>query len=321
MKTTLLAAAATALALPAYAQSPLCNGDCFLTGGQAGDYYQYFAPPIQALFPKAWVDVPTAESPGSLASIEWVATHPHSYFFAQGDIVALIAQDQPDLSSKVKIIRGSDIGNEAVLAIMNDRIWERSQGSWAAIAQHARQVRFVTAAEKSGPGTTMRALMKLDPAGLGQARVTYAASMDAAIDAVADGSQDVALMVQFANPENGRFQKVNNAHLHFAPVIMGKMRDLKLPDGRPAYDLCADLDVGAAKPLTTACTPIQFGTGAANDNPDLARVFGAAPKEAFAPRQTGFMSFWRKMQVKGRAAWDSVASATDRAAEEIGKRM
>src|SRR3954454_13914128 len=122
MKTTLLAAAATALALPAYAQSPLCNGDCFLTGGQAGDYYQYFAPPIQALFPKAWVDVPTAESPGSLASIEWVATHPHSYFFAQGDIVALIAQDQPDLSSKVKIIRGSDIGNEAVLAIMNDRI-------------------------------------------------------------------------------------------------------------------------------------------------------------------------------------------------------
>ena len=48
--------------------------------------------------------------------------------------------------------------------------------------------------------------------------MTYHASMDAAIKAVENGEQDVALMVQFANPENPRFVAIKAAHLHFAPA-------------------------------------------------------------------------------------------------------
>ena len=55
----------------------------------------------------------------------------------------------------------------------------------------------------------MQALQALDPDNLGKANVTYHASMDAAIKAVENGEQDVALMVQFANPENPRFVAIS----------------------------------------------------------------------------------------------------------------
>ena len=170
------------------------------------------------------------------------------------------------VAGKVKVIRSSGIGNEAVFAIMNDKIFERSSGSWGAVARHAKQVRFATASRESGPGATMQALQALDPDNLGKANVTYYASMDAAIKAVQDGEQDVALMVQFANPENPRFEAIKAAHLHFAPVLMASMKGLTFPDGNPAYTLCENVQTGAGT-IDTACTPIQFVTGAGTRMP------------------------------------------------------
>ena len=99
-------------------------------------------------------------------------------------------------------------------------------------------------------------------------------------------------MVQFANPENPRFEAIKAAHLHFAPVLMPAMKGLTFPDGSPAYTLCENVQTGAGT-IDTACTPIQFVTGAANDNADLTRVFGAATEADFMPHQSGFARFWK----------------------------
>jgi hypothetical protein len=234
--TSLLAATALSLAalvpVPVTAETALCNGPCLLTGGERGDYYQYFAPPLSKLLQKAWADAPIATSPGAPASLAWVVGHPDSYALIQGDVLARALKDAA-VGGKIKVIRSIGIGNEAVLAIMNDKIFGRSRGSWGAVARHAKQVRFATASRESGPGATMQALQALDPDNLGKANVAYDGSMGAAIKAVQDGEQDVALMVQFANPENPRFVAIKAAHLHFAPVLMPAMKSLTFPDGSP----------------------------------------------------------------------------------------
>ena len=321
--TSLLAATALSLAalmpVPVTAETALCNGPCLLTGGERGDYYQYFAPPLSKLLQKAWADAPIATSPGAPASLAWVVGHPDSYALIQGDVLARALKDAA-VAGKIKVIRSSGIGNEAVFAIMNDKIFERSSGSWGAVARHAKQVRFATASRESGPGATMQALQALDPDNLGKANVTYYASMDAAIKAVQDGEQDVALMVQFANPENPRFEAIKAAHLHFAPVLMPAMKSLTFPDGSPAYTLCENVQTGAGT-IDTACTPIQFVTGAANDNADLTRVFGAATEADFMPHQSGFARFWKSMKVATKNAASSAFDAADRLAKSVSDRM
>src|SRR5262249_49448558 len=160
--------------------------------------------------------------------------HPNSYALIQGDVLANAMHDAAK-ASKLKVVKGSGIGAEAVLAVMNQRTWDRSQGNWAAVAQHASRVSIVTSSESSGPGATMRSLMTLDPDHLGKGNVRFLSSIDDAITAVANGTADVMLMVQFANPDNPRFKSISERGLHFAPVLMGAMRGLKFPDGSPAY--------------------------------------------------------------------------------------
>ena len=74
--TSLLTATALSLAalmpLPVTAEAALCNGPCLLTGGERGDYYQYFAPPLSKLLqrhgpmrPSPRPPAPLPASPGS----------------------------------------------------------------------------------------------------------------------------------------------------------------------------------------------------------------------------------------------------------------
>lgn len=299
----------------AIAQTPLCSADCLLTGGEKGDYFRFFAPPIVALLERAWVDAPIAKSPGTPASLDWLTAHPTSYALAQGDIFALTAKT--DQGAKFRVVRGTGIGNEAVLAIASARIYARSQGSWGAIANHAKQVRFITGASDSGPAATFRSLQALDPANLGKGTIAYAADLDAAIQAVKDNRADVAFMVQFGNADNPRFKAIQEAGLKVVPVLAGAMKGLKMPDGSPAYTLCEGVNVGAEKPLITACTPIQLVTGAANDNADLGRVFAAVTEADFTPKDTGFARFWKAMVVKASTAAYAAFDAADKIAAKV----
>ena len=80
---------------------------------------------------------------------------PTGYALIQGDVLARAFKDAA-VAGKIKVIRSSGIGNEAVFAIMNDKIFERSCGSWGAVARHAKQVRFATRSRESFPAPPCR---------------------------------------------------------------------------------------------------------------------------------------------------------------------
>lgn len=302
---------------PALAQS---EPPVLMTGGKAGDYYRFFAPPIVKVLEKAWVDATIAESKGTPESMDYILTNQKSYMLGQGNVVAAKLKD-PKYEGKLRILPTSGLGNEAILAVMNDKTFIRSSGSWGVVASHAKQVRFVTASERSGPGDTFKQLQALDPNGLGKADVRFMPSMDEAIKAVIDGTADVALMVQFGNPENPRFQTINTAKLHFVPVINGSMKGIDIPGVGPAYTLCEGVEVAKGVALNTACTPILVLTGATNDNPDLDKAFKSVTPTDFMPRDVGFAALWKKTRTLGANAWASAMTTADEVAAKAASKM
>lgn len=319
MRNLLMATAAAwclTAAVSAHAQ------DVLMTGGKTGDYYNVFAPPLVKVLDRAWVDVTVEESAGTPANMAYVKDHPLSYAIVQGNAYAGLLGSDPRYKDQFQIL-SSAIGSEAVLAIMNEATWRRSEGSWAAIARHASQVRFAMPPKDSGPGYTFEELQQLDPGGLGKAtRVTAYNSLDEAIRAVAAGQADVTLMVQFANPDNARFKLVKDSGLHFAPVISGQMKGLEIPGGvGPAFKLCEGVQVTHDETLTTACSPILAITGASNTNADLHKVFAGVSPEDFQPHQSGFAALWHKVKVGSATAWDKAAGWADQKAAEVSDKM
>ena len=289
--------------------------DVLVTGGKTGDYYLYFGPPITTLLQRAWVDVNVQGSAGTPANMDFLVDHQLSYALLQGNVFADLNKDSK-YAGKIQIIRGSGIGNESVIAIMNDKIFERSHGSWAAIAAHAKMVRIVTSSKDSGPGRTLQQLMQLDPSGLGKAEPVFMASMDDALNAVADGRADVALLVQFANPNNPRFQLIAEKGLKATPVLSPSMKSLEIPGVGPAFTLCEGAQITSKITINTACTPILLGTGATNDNADLKKVFESVKETDFTPQEPTFARLWKSLLVKSGAAWDTaVTKAGDLAAQ------
>lgn len=311
----LVAAAGFAAVLGTASPAPAADQDVVMTGGKTGDYYLYFGPPISKLLERAWVDAPVRDSKGTPDNMNWLLEHPLSYALLQGNVYAELIKEEK-YAGKIQILRGTGIGSEAVLAVMSPKIYARSGGSWGAIAAHAKQVRIVTGSEASGPGQTLRQLMRLDPTGLGLAEPKFLDSIDAAIAAVADGQADVALIVQFANPQNPRFKLITEKGLKFAPVLSASMKGLEIPGVGPAFTLCEGAQVAPDVKLNTACTPILVATGASNENADLKRVFAAVTEADFTPPEPTFARLWRSVLAKGGAAWDT---AVTKASELAGK--
>lgn len=303
----LIAAACFSTLLGTGAPALADQQEVLMTGGTTGDYYLNFGPPIVKLLEKAWVDAPLRESKGTPDNMDWLVLHPLSYALLQGNVYAeLIKNDK--YAGKIKILRGNGIGNETVLAVMSDKLFTRSQGSWGAVAAHAKQVRIVTSSEASGPGQTLRQLQALDPTGLGLAEPKFLDSVDAAINAVADGQADVAVIVQFANPQNPRFKLIADKGLKIAPVLSASMKGLEIPGVGPAFTLCENVQVTAKTVINTACTPILVATGATNENADLKRVFASVTEADFTPHEPTFAKLWKSVLSKGGAAWDAAVS-------------
>lgn len=319
--TALTAALAAATLATAHAQEKL------YTGGETGDYYQYFGPPVAKLLNKAlnpqFVDVTIATSPGTPATMDSLLDHPNSYGLAQGDNYATLSTD-PKYTDHFKMLT-IGIAQEAVMAVMNDATFNHSQGSWAAIAQHADRVHFIMPPQNSGPGRTFLQLQQLDPNGLSTAKnVTWAASMDDAIRQVAQENPGnaVTLMVQFANPKNARFQAIHGLGLHIEPVLTASMHDLKLPGGTPAYTFCSDVQVEEHTTINTACSPVLVITNAANkDLGVVSTMFASVTPHDFEPPQSAFAALWHKVKAASGKAWEDGVQAANKLAQKAADQM
>ena len=178
-----------------------CPSDCIALGGERGDYFKHYGEPVREVLSGIWADLPLAVSDGTPANMKWVAEHPESYGLAQGNVYVQLADQY---TGKLLILRSDGIGNEAVLAIVNEDRYKRAveaghgTPSWNYISANADKARFVTSTEASGPGSTFKQLQGLlDSNGLTKAsKVQYLPNIDEALKAVVDGSAQVAFMVQ-----------------------------------------------------------------------------------------------------------------------------
>lgn len=312
---------------PAAADEINCTGPCLLTGGTAGDYYRYFAPMVQNRLrnTKVLIDLPTATSPGAPASLDYLLTHQDSIALIQGDVMAE-AQKNPTIASKIKVLYSGGIGNEALIAVISDKLWNMGGTSWSFLTHNATRVHFVTGPENSGPGATLTALRDLDPKGLGRGTVDYYKSLDDALLATAQGTSTdskvccVALVVQFGNPQNPRFEWIADHKLHVAPVVMSAMRGLKFIDGKPAYTYCDGVNTGSGV-ISTACTPIQLVTGIGNTDTDVINAFAGASAADFTPQDSAWGKLWKAVKVRGADALNAASDLADTVADKVANGL
>ena len=303
--------------------------DAIKVGGERGDYNRHFAPALQNVLKQEWFDYPVELGAGTPDSMTWLVEHPKGVAFLQGNVFAELVND-PAMAGKIEVLR-KDIAQEVVIAVMSPDAYQRSKGSWSALASRAARVRFVTSGENSGPGYTMRQLMELDPEGLGKANTAemFVDNIDVALSKVANGGADVALMVQFANLDNPRFKFIAENKLQIVPVVDRSMKGLKLPDGSPAFEYCQGVQVqkkwlglvGKDRIIDTACTPMLYATGAQNGEPDVVKVIAEATREDLLPADDGFKALIARVQaVTGPAleqAWNKASELGSSIAAEM----
>lgn len=300
------------------------------SGGEKGDYYRSFGPAAAAVAGEAtWLPYTVATTDGTGANLNLVKQNPEAVALLQGNVWADVADQYPE----VKIARAG-VANEAVLTVMSKALFDRSKGSWDAIVAKAgsARIRFVTGPESSGPGLTWKQFQKLDPR-LASVDITYAASMDAALNAVASGSADIALMVQFPNPENPRFEYVATNNLKVGGVLFREMRNLQVPgtDGVAAFEYCQGvtvsftggfLGIGATEnKVDTACTPLLHGVNVAAGDDLVNGLADAQSGSLLPPADSGLGAVLSQIKVLAGSAASSALDAANRAAEAISENM
>jgi hypothetical protein len=307
----------TLAAAPAFAS----NGAVY-TGGKTGDYYQGFGPGLAKIVGSAlWQDhVPVVETHGTPDNMDRVLGDPNGVGLFQGNVWAK-SEGNPKYAGHLVPVR-ADVAQETVLAVMSESIYGHSKGSWEALAAHASRVRFVTGPEDSGPGATWKQFQELDKRLLAT-KVVYADSVDDALKAVADGDADVALMVQFANPDNARFAYIKDHKLKVAGVVFPQMRGLALPglEGMSAFELCTNVPVefqggffgigSTAVTVDTACTPLVFGVNS-TASPDLIDALKSAPaSQLMPPANTGLGAVLARVKTVTGDAYKKALSAAE----------
>lgn len=301
------------------------NAQVLSTGGANGDYYGKYGPPTADVISKAaWNPggVKLRVSQGTPDNMQYVLEHPSDFGFAQGDIFFGKATEAP-YAGKLRALR-TDIGNEVVIAVVTPAIYNLSEGQWASIAAHASRVKFATSSESSGPAATFKLLQQLDPDGLGKAENVHyfpgSSGMDDAIGAVANGTANVALMVQAANPENERFKRIAAAGLKIVPVLSSGMRTFQAPGFGRVYNMCTNVDVGVGKPFDTACSPIVLFTGSANSDEQMLQDVTKASVGDFAPHESAFARIWHSVKRATSETMDAAIEQANRVAASVADK-
>ncbi|MGF1527146.1 MAG: hypothetical protein ACFCBW_10180 [Candidatus Competibacterales bacterium] len=283
-----------ALSLGLVASSTLSSGavaDQINGASPTGSYTTVFAPLIKKVLDENFFYFDIAPSAGSVEAFERVLDNPGQISIGQLDVVAILAQENPD---QVTIVRR--LANECLYAVaQSDAI-----GNWRELERVARRARIVTAAEKSGSNFTLKTIMTLNPEGRMAQAVDRVVNLDdaaTAFERVAAGEADVAFAVAYPDPESRLFEIARENDLNFVPVGTPAMRRVQV-DGQSVYTPSQiTIEEGGlfseAKTVTTSCTSAVIFTGSLSrfeegseaylDQQDKIGILREAPDEAFVP--------------------------------------
>lgn len=294
------------------------------TGGETGAYHATFCPPVIKALAKNKFDFTCNASDGSLENIQRTTGDPAQVGFTQLDVFSL---ESDNLGNQALFTRiRSDIARECLFLVTRNR----GVTNFGQVASVASQLHFILPPQKSGSAGTFQLLQRIDPEGLGLARnVTYASSVDEAINQ-ALGSQDaVTLFVQFPDPTNARFKAITKQGGNIIPVIDRSILRQEA-DGEKIY-FAEETEITPAKwnksaeKIVTACTPMLLFTGASDriadtnarkDQDDLVRTLRGLAVEDLRPKESTLTVLWRKTKALSATSVEKLMDLTDKAREQ-----
>lgn len=230
------------------------------TGGVSGAYHTNFCPPLAKALADAGHPHACNSSAGSVDNMRRVAASPRDFGFAQLDVLTL-ERAQFDDGRAFQTVRTDDV-RECIFAVARNPELK----TFGDIAVLADELRFVLPPETSGSSGTFRYLQTIDSDLAHAGSIRHVGDVDEAIRLALAADDTVAIFVQFADPENPRFQLVNRLGGHFIPVVDRNILDAKI-DGSAVY-FAEETAVTDARwteqgtKVITACTPLVIFTGA-----------------------------------------------------------
>ncbi len=321
----ILAAAGFSLAFASIAQA----GKIY-TGGARGAYNSDFCPPLAKELGKAKFNYSCTVSLGSSDNIERVMQNPSDIGFAQLDVFTLNAAKQYP-AQPLHVIR-RDIARECLFMVSRNK----DLATYGDVAARAGELNFVLPPQGSGSASTFDYLRKIDPDGLGRAvDVEYAESTDSALKkALAEGSNSIALFVQFPDPNNDRFKLIAKEKGQFIPVIDRNILRQQIDDQKIYFAQETDVSNGkfwkkGAK-VTTACTPMVIFTGnpllMSNgdkqlDHKDMINTVNDVAADKLLPKQGFFKRAWAKTRSLTAEATEKMLEAAEKAREKAAPMM
>ena len=291
------------------------------TGGVSGAYHTTFCPPLAAALRKNKFDFVCTPSDGSLENIQRIAGDPAEVGFTQLDAFALESADlgAPNLFARIR----SDVARECLFMVTRNR----GVTNFGEVASLATQLRFVLPPAKSGSAATFRVLQRIDPHGLGQARnVTFAASVDDAVNQSLQADDTVTLFVQFPDANNPIFKTIAKLGGNIVPVIDRSILRQEA-DGEKLY-FADETEITPAKwtksadKIVTSCTPMVLFTGASDrigevnarkDQDDLVRTIKDLPVDDLRPKESAFAALWRKSKSFSATSVEKLLLLSDKA--------
>lgn len=325
MNIAILTAAGLTLAFTGVAQAGKIH-----TGGARGAYNGDFCPPLAKELGKAKFNYKCTLSVGSNENIERVMQNREDIGFSQFDVFTLNAAKQAP-AQPFHVIR-SDIARECLFMVTKNK----DLATFGDVAARAGELSFILPPQGSGSASTFDYLRKIDPDGLGRAvDVNYAATTDNALKkALAEGSNSIALFVQFPDPNNDRFKLIAKEKGVFIPVIDRNILRQQIDDQKIYFAQETDVSNGkfwkkGAK-VTTACTPMVIFTGNPQlmsngdkqlDHKDMINTINDIPADKLLPKQGFFKKAWSKTRSLSAEAAEKMMQAAETAREKTAPML
>ncbi|MFO1352324.1 MAG: hypothetical protein U1F68_17290 [Gammaproteobacteria bacterium] len=248
-----------ALALAATGAAPAVMAQSIHAGSETGSYTKDFCPEVEKALKKGYFEHKCTISQGTGDNVDKVLAKPSDVGIGQFDIVAARAEQA---AGKLTVIN-PNIGLECLYAVTSDPAVTSLKGL-------AARMPVALPPEKSGATATFQYLQSLDK-GLAELRkVTYYGSALEAVEAVTKGDAALAFIVQFPNTKNDVFKAINEAKLHFIPVINREILRREI-GGQAVYQpqevvvtpvgMLSKLTGKEAQKIETTCTPVVLFTG------------------------------------------------------------
>lgn len=319
-------AAVALLSQPAFAQHAI------YTGSQGGAYNSTFCPPIPNALNNAFFSGYHCQtSGGTLDNIKQVITKPSELGFVQMDVMALQAKENPDLMKQISVAR-SDIACEGLWMVTKNPQLK----SYGDVLGYARRIPFILPGQGSGSTASFKFLQSIDPDGLGRAtNIKYVNDAATVINTVAAGSDlSVGFFVQFADPENANIRLMQDKGLTIIPVVSREIANAKVADQTlyqvQSFNIKSGGFFASGEDKVTACTPVAIITGnpeaakTPNDRDnqkDLIEAIQKVPANQLLPQEPRFAKLISGARRVTGSALNDMLSLTDRAREEISKRV